>query len=117
MMRPHPPRQQPRHMSWGSAIVAMVIVLIAFAILVGTMLYAMRQQRLQYMHQITALHSQVNQHREDLWGLQTKIAENVGPMKLHESIEQAQLELEPVIAATEADDNLLTAIELHHVND
>jgi len=104
-------------MSWGSAIVAMVAALIAFATLVGTMLYAMRQQRLQYMHQITALHSQVNQHRQDLWDLQTKIAKSVGPMKLHESIEQAQLELEPVIAAMEADGSLLTAVELYPVKD
>lgn len=95
----------------------MVVVLIAFAILVGTMLYAMRQQRLQYMHQITALHSQVNQHRQDLWDLQTKIAQSVGPMKLHESIEQAQLELEPVIATPEAGGDLLTAVELSHVKD
>jgi len=77
---------------------AAVCVILAVAIAMS--LLALRQRRIDQMHQIAAHHREMRQARQQLWQLQVQIADELKPASLQESIKQAGLELEPVIPVT-----------------
>ena len=74
---------------------AKVLVLIVCITFVALLLLAMRQQRVEAMHEMVTLHRQINQHRQTLWHWQSKIADTTDPTSLREAIARAGLALEP----------------------
>ena len=72
----------------------LVCVLITAA--AGGSLLALRQARLQTLHEMGQLHTQMNDLRTATWDLQVRIAEATQPHALEAALERAQLELEPV---------------------
>ncbi len=74
---------------------AAVCVILAVAIAMS--LLALRQRRIDQMHQIATHHREMRQARQQLWELQVQIADELKPSALKKSIQQAGLELEPVI--------------------
>ena len=102
----------------GSAAFVVVLALVVLTIVGGSVLFALRQRRLQLMHDVTQLHSQIRHDRQRLWNLQVQIAKQTKPDRLHQAITHTGLEVEPI---TPAAGNgrpvpLLTAAEPdHHV--
>jgi len=71
-------------------------VLIAGAFVLGTVMLGLRQQRVGLAHEMAVLHQQINQTRQNLWGLQTRIAQKVEPVALYRAMGSANLVMEPV---------------------
>lgn len=74
---------------------ATVCVMLAVAIAMS--LLALRQRRIDQMHHIAAHHREMRQARQNLWELQVHIANELKPATLKDAVQQAGLELEPVI--------------------
>ncbi len=74
---------------------AKVLALIVFATIVALLLLAMRQQRVEAMHQIVNLHRQIEQDRHALWRWQSRIADSTNPVSLRQAIDRTSLDLEP----------------------
>lgn|GEM_PF-3289526 len=74
---------------------ATVCVMLAVAIAMS--LLAFRQRRIDQMHHIAAHHREMRQARQNLWELQVQIANELKPAAIKDSVQQAGLELEPVI--------------------
>ncbi len=77
-------------------MLAKMITVVVFAAAVGAVLLGLRQQRLQLMHEMARMHTQMNHSRQDTWDLQVKIAERTQPTELREAIARLNLELEPI---------------------
>lgn len=75
---------------------AKLLLLVMVTTVVGATLLGLRQQRLQLMHEMAGLHSQIDQARQATWDMQIRIAELAEAGALEQAIERAQLELEPV---------------------
>lgn len=60
-------------------------------------LLALRQQRIDQMHQMASYHKQMRQTRQNLWELQVQIADDLRPDKLKAAVLRTGLELEPVV--------------------
>lgn len=78
----------------GLALFAVVV----FAVVVCAQLFALRQQRLELMHEVASLRSGISRGRHALWDLETGIAESTHPAVLRQAIARAQLRLEPVVS-------------------
>ena len=70
--------------------------LILFTTVVAAVLLEMRQERFEAMHQMATLHQQMDQQRQSMWKLQTRIADAADPPALLHAIERTELALEPV---------------------
>jgi hypothetical protein len=90
------------------------LALIVFGVVVGATAMSIRQHRLETSHEMVRLFRQINQHRQSLWALQARIANNIDPTSLHQAIERAQLDLEPWTTPPEADRTSLAAVEAPH---
>lgn len=55
------------------------------ALLIGLALLSLRQQRIESIHRMTALHRTIDQHRSTLWSLHATIAERTSPAALNAS--------------------------------
>lgn len=77
---------------WLKATVCVVI-----AAATAMSLLALRQKRIDLMHEMAEHHSQMRQSRQDLWQLQVEIADRLKPQQLQQSVERTGLVLEPVI--------------------
>ncbi len=93
----------------------MVATLILSATALASALFVLRQQRLELMHQVAKLHTQIRHTRQDLWERQVRIAAHAKLPQLQQSIKQAQLELESWVPV-DADQQpfLLVAGEVPH---
>jgi cell division protein FtsL len=74
---------------------AAACVLIAAATAMS--LLALRQRRIDQMHQMATYHRQMRQASQSLWELQVEIADQLRPERLRQSVAQAGLKLEPVV--------------------
>ena len=70
------------------------VMLIFLASLMGVVLLNLRQQRIDAMHEMVALHREIRRSREAVWATQVQIAEHIAPSQLHEAIARSALELE-----------------------
>lgn len=62
---------------------------------IGIVLLGYRQQRFEVMHEMTRIHSQMNDSRQTIWETQSKIAGRLQPQRLAAAIDRAKLALEP----------------------
>ncbi len=85
--------------------------LIVYVTLLAMALFVMRQQRLELMNQITTLHSHIQDHRQGMWDMQTRIAQQTQPLNLQRAIREAHLELETATPAAPPNLPLLTAAQ------
>ena len=74
-----------------------LLVAIICAAAIGLGLLALRQQRLEMMHEMTQLHGQMDDIRTDIWKKQVQISEKTDPQSLKEANQRANLTLEPVV--------------------
>jgi len=74
-----------------------IVLIVCLTALAATMLQ-LRQRRFEAMHEMATLHQQMNQHRQDLWLWQSRIADATDPNELRDAVARAGLELEPLIA-------------------
>lgn len=72
----------------------LAIALIA-ATAFGATLLGLRQQRVQTVGQMAALHAQMNRTRQEMWDTQVRIAEHASPTRLKEALQRAGLDVEP----------------------
>lgn len=92
----------------------MLLALVMFAAVAGMALFAMRQQRLELMHNMVLLQQQMVRSRQNLWGLQAQIAQNTRPQALDQAIQHAGLQLEPITQPPPTDIPLLTSAQPSH---
>ena len=59
------------------------------AIVVGAALLGLRHQRLQAMHEMAALHAEMDRSRREIWDLQVRIAEHLEPTRLRGALLRA----------------------------
>jgi len=71
----------------------LIVVVLGLA-LIGGVVLSLRQQRLVLLHEITALHREMDACRKRMWDAQVRIAEPATPSRLVELTERAGLELE-----------------------
>ena len=62
-----------------------LLATIIAALLIGLALLSLRQQRIESIHRMTALHRAIDQHRSTLWSLHATIAERTGPAAIAET--------------------------------
>ena len=91
-----------------------LLAVIVFVTAVGAALLALRQQRLESMHDMATLHGQMDQDRQATWDCQVRLAEAVEPARLREAIERAQLKLQPLPPDDPPLTGLLTAANIDH---
>ncbi|WP_432799411.1 hypothetical protein [Poriferisphaera sp. WC338] len=88
-----------------------LLVAIICAAAIGIGLLALRQQRLEMMHEMTRLHSEMDVIRRDIWEKQVKIAEKTDPQSLKEASARANLVLEPATPSpTSATENNMRVV-------
>lgn len=73
---------------------AAVLLLALFVI--GASALAVRQRRLQYAHQITRLHHQIDDTRRSIWMLQSLVAQQLQPLRLRRDVETKLAVVEPL---------------------
>ena len=78
---------------WSESIRRMM----ALAVVIGAVVFNMRQQRLELMHEITGLQSQMNRDRQATWDTQVRIAKRTGPDALREALARTGLHMEPAV--------------------
>ncbi len=78
---------------------AKLLTALVLAVVIGSAVFTLRQQRLELMHEIAGLHGQMNRDRQATWDTQVRIAEHTGPEALNEALTRVGLEMEP--AATQ----------------
>jgi cell division protein FtsL len=76
---------------------------LVLAVLIGSAVFTLRQQRLELMHEITSLHRQMNRDRQATWDSQVRIADHTTPKALRDAITRTGLDMEPT--AVHADSN------------
>jgi len=74
---------------------AKLLMALVLAVLIGSAVFSMRQQRLELMHEVTALHRQMNRDRQATWDTQVRIAGRTSPKALHDAIARSGLDMEP----------------------
>ncbi len=77
---------------------AKAIVLIVCLTALAASMLELRQRRFEAMHEMATLHQQMNQHRQDLWLWQSRIADATDPITLRDAVARAGLDMEPLIA-------------------
>jgi hypothetical protein len=75
-----------------------LLVLIAFVTALGAALLGLRHRQLQIARQAVGLHLEIDDRRQSLWDLQTRIAQRLEPHALSTSLDQSPFELEPIVA-------------------
>ena len=83
-------------------MLAKLITVVIVATAVAAVLLGLRQQRLQLMHEMAAMHSRINDNRQVMWDLQVRIAERTQPEALHAALARAELEVQPIVPDTPA---------------
>jgi len=73
---------------------AMIAVL--FAAGVAAVILTLRHQRYETMHEMAMIHRQIDISRQNLWDRQTRIAAELKPELMRQTIEDARLKLIPV---------------------
>ena len=73
-----------------------LLVAMGALVVIGTALLGLRGQRQHLRHEITELHTEIDQSRRRTWDLQVRIAERTEPADLRRAVERAGLELEPI---------------------
>jgi len=76
------------------------IMAIVLGLLMGVTLLELRQQRIDAMHDMAAMHRAMNRTRQTIWNHQAHINEAIRPDQLQQAIERSGLELEPIIGTT-----------------
>lgn len=74
------------------------IALIVCVTAIAGLVLVIRQQRVQTLNEMAILHRQAVRTRYEIWGLQGKVAGQMHPQRLRDSIARAHLELEPALA-------------------
>ncbi len=80
---------------------AKLLTALVLAVLIGTAIFNLRQQRLELMHEITVLHRQMNRDRQATWDAQVRIASQTSPKVLQEALARAGLTMEPALTQHE----------------
>jgi hypothetical protein len=75
---------------------AKALALILIATVTAAALVALRQQRLQAAHRMTQTHRRIDTTRQDLWVLQARVSEYLGPRRLEDAITRNELSLQSV---------------------
>ncbi len=75
----------------------LAIVLIAAAA-IGAVLLGLRQQRVQTVGRMAAMHAQMNRTRQSMWDTQVRIAQHANPSQLKDALQRAGLQVEPMVA-------------------
>ena len=75
---------------------AKILSAIVIAAGIAVALVGFREQRLFLSHDMASCHERINLKRQQLWDLQSQLAEQVTPVTLTESIGVTSLEMEPV---------------------
>lgn len=89
-----------------------LLAVVVFAVVVCAQLFAMRQQRLELMHEVASLRSRISRSSHALWDLETSIAESTRPVVLRQAIARAQLRLEPVVSPAVIQGRRLTTADV-----
>lgn len=63
---------------------------------IGAALLGLRQQRVQTVSQMAALHASMNSTRQSMWDTQVRIAQHANPQQLKDALERAGLQVEPI---------------------
>ena len=77
-------------MFYKTAVVIVAITLSSIGLL------ELRHQRLELVYEMATIHRDVDRTRKSMWDSQTRIAHQLQPQRLEESITAAKLKLEPV---------------------
>lgn len=80
---------------WLKAVACVIL-----ATITAMSLLALRQHRIDQMHQMTAEHRKMRQSRQALWQLQVSISRQLEPGQLQTAVQQAELVLEPVVPSS-----------------
>jgi hypothetical protein len=72
-----------------------VSLIVAAAI--GAALLGLRQQRVQTVSHMAALHAKMNGTRQSMWDTQVRIAQHANPQRLREALQRAGVEVEPIV--------------------
>lgn len=72
-------------------------VCVVFAAATAMSLLALRQKRIDLMHEMAEHHAQMRHSRQELWQLQVEIADRLKPDKLRQAVQRTGLALQPVI--------------------
>lgn len=72
------------------------VVLMVALFVVGAAGLVLRQRQLQYAHQITQLHRQMDDTRRSIWMLQSLVAQQLQPLRLREDVEAKLAVLQPL---------------------
>ncbi len=83
---------------------AKLLTALVLAVVMGSAVFNLRQQRLELMHEITGLHRQMNRDSQATWDTQVRIAKRTGPEALHEALARVGLEMEPAVSQAEVQD-------------
>jgi len=81
---------------------AKLLTALVLAVVIGAAVFNLRQQRLELMHQIAGMQSQMNRDRQATWDTKVRIAERTGPDALHDALKRAGLQMEPAVIGTDA---------------
>lgn len=92
---------------------AKLLMALVFAVLIGSSIFNLRQQRLELMHEVTGLHRQMNRDRQTTWDTQVRIAERTGPEALREALARTGIEMVPVTENPPPPDDLPLANARH----
>ncbi|MFP4143928.1 MAG: hypothetical protein ACOCTI_00250 [Phycisphaeraceae bacterium] len=80
---------------------------ILFTAAVAAGILALRQERLELMHEMVALHGEMDRARQETWDLQVQIASEVAYLlddqKMQQALGDAELKLEPVAEPVPSD--------------
>lgn len=89
---------------------AKLLTALVLAVVIGSAVFSLRQQRLELMHEITGLHRQMNRDRQATWDMQVRIAGRTRPEALRDAISRAGIEMEPAVAPAQATDGPFDAL-------
>jgi cell division protein FtsL len=85
-----------------------LLTALVLAMVIGSAVFNLRQQRLELMNEITGLQGQMNRDRQATWDTQVRISKRTSPEALHEALTRAGMEMEPAVAQTLTQDTLHT---------
>lgn len=63
---------------------------------IGAALLGLRQQRVQTVSRMAALHAAMNSTRQTMWDTQVRIAQHANPQQLKEALQRAGVAVEPI---------------------
>jgi hypothetical protein len=71
-------------------------VLVVAIFVVGSSALVLRQRQLQYAHQITRIHREMDETRRSIWMMQSLVAQQLQPMRLRKDVETKLAVVEPL---------------------